>query len=790
MRTPVLPLFSGKRRIDGADFHLRLKTESMGDRKLVLQRCQQIFCWLLGAGCIAWAHLDSRFRDAEGYPSGAYCLPIALGIALFFFGYSASRSWTRFAAWLALAIVGQAVSLQMIEAGQAIRYQHYSPLPRLLESNVFGPWLLVFLAGQAALVFAGLLYRLSSIRLWLGRYFRVWQIAGFGLAFFLMSATVSRDVSLYLMELPFAAFVQGVNFLTVLLAALALPEDVLAWWKERLEKLLGRGNVADDEKPNRSLDAIALVAATWVTLLSSALSFFSYERHPHIPDEVVYLLHARYLAEGMLAMPAPPVPEAFNIDLMSYETDRWFCPVPPGWPAALALGVLLGGEWLVNPVLAGLNVLLAYVLIRELYDRHVARLMAILLCFSPWYVLMGMNFMPHTFTLTCALVAAVAVLRARRETKWVYGWALMSGVATGMVGLIRPLEGLVVAGLIGLWIIGVGGRRLKITGMAAFALGLVAVGAVIMPYNKLLTGSPTKFPIMDYADKNYGPKTNALGFGPERGLGWALDPYPGHGWPDVLVNSNLNITSINFELFGWSGGSLLFIALLMLSGVARDRDYLMIATIAAIFVAHIFYWFSGGPDFGARYWYLMIIPCAALTVRGIQFLEMKLNRDVGQTKVLLQEGKDEVHTAYSNPGARLIVLVLSLCALALVNYFPWRAIDKYHHYLRMRPDIRSLARQYDFGKSLVLIRGERFPDFMSAAVYNPLDLRAAVPIYAWDRDHEVRSRTLSEYADRTVWILEGPSITGAGFKVIEGPLPARDLLAREASGFVPVKSRR
>jgi len=686
----------------------------------------------------------------------------------------------------------------MIDAGQAIRYQHYRPLPRLLESGAYGPWLFACLVAQTMLVLTGLSARWPSIRAWLKGNFRFWQIAGAGLVFVLTSATVSRDVRFYVMELPSAAFVQSVNLINILLAAFALPEDVVARWKGRLEKLFGRteggdlferqgergtgGNNGNREKAElsldnyprvplfprvpRSVDAMALLAALWVTALAAALSFFSYERHPHIPDEVVYLLHARYLAEGMLAMPAPPVPEAFNIDLMNYEADRWFCPVPPGWPAMLALGVLIGAAWLVNPILGGLNVLLAYALARELYDRRAARLTALLLCFSPWHVLMAMNFMPHTFTLTCALGAAVAVTRARRsdKTKRACGWALLGGVAAGMVGLIRPLEGLVVAGLIGLWVIGVGGRRLKISGMAAFALGLIAVGAAVMPYNKLLTGSPTKFPIMAYTDKYYGPKTNALGFGPERGLGWALDPYPGHGLRDVLVNSNLNLTSINIELFGWSMGSLLFIALLVFAGQTRGRDYLMLATIAAVFVAHIFYWFSGGPDFGARYWYLMIIPCVALTVRGIQFLEEKLNHGPA---------------GFTEDGARVIISVLSLCALTLVNYFPWRAIDKYHHYLRMRPDIHHLARQYNFGKSLVLIRGERFPDYESAAVYNPLDLRAAAPVYVWDRNPEVRAKALNAYADRTVWIIYGPSITGAGFRVVEGPLAARELLARQ-----------
>ncbi len=720
----------------------------------------RFLCWTAAISFFVWAQADSRFREGEGFPRGVYCLPLAMGLALILVGYAWSKPWKASAVWLALALVGQAVALQTIDAGQLIRYQHYRPLPHLIET---APWLLVFLVIQAALVLAGSKAYWSRVRSWLGLNFRVWQLVGMGLIFFLTSATVSRDIPVYLMELPFAAFAQAVNLATVLLAVCALPDEVGLRLKLKLDGFLGRTG-SEEGKGAGGPDRFALMAAVWVAMAAGLLNFFSYERHPHIPDEVVYLYHARYLAEGKLSLPAPLVPEAFNIDLMNYEADRWFCPVPPGWPLALALGVFFGIPWLVNPLLAGLNILLAYALAGEIYDRRTARLMTLLLCASPWHIFMAMNFMTHTFTLTCALVAALAVVWARRTGRSV--WAAVSGIATGAVSLIRPLEGLVVAGLIGLWVIGVGGKRLKLSNLVAFGLGCLVVGMAVMPYNKALTGSPTTFPIMAYTDKYYGPKTNALGFGPERGLGWALDPYPGHGLRDVLVNANLNITSINIELFGWSAGSLVFIALLVFAGAMRGGDYLMLATIAAIFTAHIFYWFSGGPDFGARYWYLMIIPCVALTARGIQLLEQKFER-----------GADGATAR----GVRSLALALSLCALTLVNYFPWRAIDKYHHYLRMRPDIRYLARQHGFGKSLVLIRGERHPDYASAAIYNPLDLQADAPVYAWDCNPEVRIRTLNAYSDRAVWIIDGPSITGDGFKVVEGPLPARELLMRVKS---------
>ena len=74
-----------------------------------------------------------------------------------------------------------------------------------------------------------------------------------------------------------------------------------------------------------------------------------------MPDEVVYLFPARYFAAGKLSMPLPPVPAAFNVDLMTYQAARWFSPVPPGWPAILAVGAFVGLPWLVDPILGGID---------------------------------------------------------------------------------------------------------------------------------------------------------------------------------------------------------------------------------------------------------------------------------------------------------------------------------------------------------------------------------------------------------------------------------------------------
>jgi len=565
---------------------------------------------------------------------------------------------------------------------------------------------------------------------------------------------VSHNAGGYFFELLLATSIQIINLGNIILLILSIPDEIMYSIEKKLSFVSG-DQPADGA--GRRVDYFPLSGAVWVVIIAGFLAYFSYGRHPHIPDEIMYLYQARYMAEGNLSVPAPSVPEAFSFYLIPYNAARWYSIFPPGWPAVLALGVVLGMPWMVNPVLGGLNILLLYYMFHELCNRRTARIAVILFCTSPWFVFMSMNFMSHTFMLTAVLIAAAAVIRARRNGNVV--WGCIMGGAVGVVSLIRPLDGLIVAIVIGLWSLGIGGRRLKLNIIAAYVLSVLVVGAIIFPYNKQLTGSSTTFPLMAYYEEYHGHNSNALGFGPERGLGWALDPFPGHGPLDAVVNAGLNISSINTELFGWSTGSLIVVVMFLFSGGMKKNDYLLFMIMLFIAGTLSLYWFSGGPDFGARYWYLMIIPLVALTVRGIEFLG----------------SRSEVNGETSSLNAKMLVAVLSLSLCSLVNVFPWRAIDKYHNYRGMRPDIRSLSQEYNFGRSLVLIQGDD-ADYESAWTYNPLDPQANAPLYAWARDPNTQNRLLKEYRDRVLWVVDGPSKTGAGYAVVRGPLDSYDML--------------
>src|SRR5687767_1977683 len=527
------------------------------------------------------------------------------------------RRAPRSTGWAVLTLLAWGSTLALIDAPPRVAYQHL----RFTASSPIHLAALTILAVQLVAILAAGRDHIRAIVRWCGAHGRPLTILVAFLFLALPAAVPSADPRTYAVELVLSTALQLMAIATLVAAVREAPPS---WWANASGLLLRVLGPESAPGPQR-MDGWVLRLAMGVVLFTAVLAWLVYEAHPHVPDEVVYLLHARYLAEGMMTMPLPPVPAGFNLDLMHYEATRWYSPVPPGWPMVLALGAWIGAPWLVNPVLSGVAVVLTYLVMGRISDARETRLTTLLLATSPWFLFMSMNFMTHTATLVFALAATLGVAVARQNGSWLA--PLLGGFAVGAAALVRPLEGLVTAVLAGFWSLGARGRRFRLAPSVALVAGTLAVGLLDRPYNARLTGSPGEFPIMAYIDKYYTPGSNNLGFGPGRGLGWSgLDPFPGHGPADVVVNAALNTAQWNVELLGWPVGAVVLVTLVLTFGARQRRrsDWWFLIVIAGVVGAHTFYWFSGGPDFGARYWYLIIVPCCALAARGLGILEGKM----------------------------------------------------------------------------------------------------------------------------------------------------------------------
>ena len=484
------------------------------------------------------------------------------------------------------------------------------------------------------------------------------------------------------------------------------------------------------------------------TAIAALLNLVVLDAVPHVPDGFAYVFQARCFAAGMFATEALPVPEAFGLYLIDFVDERMFAVTNPGWPAVLAIGSAIGAEWLVNPVLGGISVLLLHALARRIAGLGTAHVLTTLLALSPWYLWINASFMTHSITLVLCLAGWLLVDLGR-------AWStLLGGACMGLICLVRPLDGLAVGTLTGIWALGFGRTRLPFFAIGTYAIGCVAGAATLLGYNWAFTGDALFFPINDYLDRLWYAGANSIGFGADKGNpgGWNLDPLAGHGPVDVVYNANQNLYYLDFELVGWSVGALLPILLHLLRGKRAERfgplDRAVFVYLVALVVAYSAYWYSGGSDFGARYWYPMIVPALWAFVRGLETIGALLG--------------ERFRTAPLRVAAVSAFSVL----LGLAVFVPWRAVSKYHDYRGFHADFARLVSDGEITNELVLVEVADESEYGSAFVLNDPTWPEDRAIFAWDRDDETEAKLRAAFPGRELVRVRGRSSNGGETRIV------------------------
>lgn len=368
------------------------------------------------------------------------------------------------------------------------------------------------------------------------------------------------------------------------------------------------------------VSALALVAA----LLSAGYVAYYLRGGPRIIDATSYFLEARALSQGKLAFDVPLPTGAFRGRFLvpsSVEGTELAVIFPPGYPALLAVGFLIGAPLAIGPLLAAALVGATYWLARELTQRRdVARLAAALSVVCAALRYHTADTMSHGLA---AILFALALAGSHRG-----GLALgVAGLALGWLFATRPVTGLVALPLsLAL--------ALRHRYHALWLLPALAPGVALwLVHQHAATGSFFgSSQLRYYALADGPPGCFRLGFGANIGCLFEHGDYvrdnlsAGYGPLEALVNTGrrLRVHAIdvaNFELL-----SLLVPIGALLFRAGPGVPILGLGVLATIVAYAAFYFDGSYPGGGARFFADVLplehalVALAALKLRLARFL--------------------------------------------------------------------------------------------------------------------------------------------------------------------------
>ena len=213
---------------------------------------------------------------------------------------------------------------------------------------------------------------------------------------------------------------------------------------------MGRVFVAWLSKPSATIYAVTLSGLAFG--LSVLTGRFLYQGFFTNVDEIASTLHARYLANGLLAGPIADAPEAWLIPNTLMVAEGWVSHFPPAHLFAMAALIRMGIPTLLGPIFAGVLAGLLALSLPRLLPEHPgpARVAALLIAVTPFIFLLGGGSMSHVSAGAFGAAVLYAALRARDGSVW---WGVAAGAAVGLMVSDRPLIGLVLGTVftLGLW---------------------------------------------------------------------------------------------------------------------------------------------------------------------------------------------------------------------------------------------------------------------------------------------------------------------------------------------------
>jgi len=358
----------------------------------------------------------------------------------------------------------------------------------------------------------------------------------------------------------------------------------LPLWRDGLGSLVAQK--AAIHRPRTGLGIGVLALCTY-----ACVAWFTFDRRPLLIDELVQVMQARIFAKGLTSLPAPLHPEFFSILHVIDFGGRWYSQFPPGGPAMLLPGVIVGAVWLVGPVCGAVAVVAFWYLSPRLDPRPTVALGATLIfAFAPFMVFMSGSHMNHVPVLMWSVLAMLALAHATAQQTAAPRAAMSLGLCLGLIASIRPVDGAALALPMGAWLLWRAFKvRALIGDLLLAGLGVAIPVALVLAFNARTTGDPFLFGY----ELLWG-KSHALGF---HSAPWGFAHTPARG----LELLSLYFLRLQSYLFETPFPSLLpAVGALFLATTASKLDRVLLWSAGLLLLGYFAYWHDGfylGPRF-------------------------------------------------------------------------------------------------------------------------------------------------------------------------------------------------
>lgn len=325
------------------------------------------------------------------------------------------------------------------------------------------------------------------------------------------------------------------------------------------------------------------------SILIAFTSIFTLNGFAFSGDEYSYLFQAKILATGSLYAQPPPFQQAFQLHHVINDA-KWHGRYTIGWPAILAISEIFKAAWLLKAMLGGATIMAVFTLANKLHGRRAAIFASAVLAASPFFIFNSASLYPHTASLLFSAVFAIFFFHSLGKQS--LPSQIISGAALGAVFTIRPIDA-AITGLPFAIYAAMTIRDPKKLAAKTWAIlaAAAAVASIQLLVNYFFTKNPLTFTYQTYdPSEKFALRASAL----------------------AHLLYRLGLLAIWMPFF----------ALIFFAGKEK-KNILLISMIAVNILVYLAFPFTGGDQFGPRYYFPSLISMAILA--GSAFSKLKVS---------------------------------------------------------------------------------------------------------------------------------------------------------------------